>query len=99
MSLRPFLFCDDFITGLSQLLQNSGQNVCRLISKLQMSVKFKHKIDRALMFFSFLQLAVGSRVYLKLRKITLCKAEKIHKMATIFTQTHFELSFCEFAQL
>ena len=69
ISLKSFLFPDDFITRLSQLLQNSGQNVRRIISKLQMSVtfffdfhqKFKQKIDRALMFFSFFQLAVGSR--------------------------------------
>ena len=49
--------------------------------------KFKQKIDRALMFFSFLQLAVGSRDLSQAEKeITLCKAEQIHKMTTILTQ-------------
>ena len=36
---------------------------------------------------SFLQLAVGSRDLSQAEKeITLCKAEQIHKMTTIFTQ-------------
>ena len=39
------------------------------------------------MSFSFLQLAVGSRDLSQAEKeITLCKAEQIHEMTTIFTQ-------------
>ena len=39
------------------------------------------------MSFSFLQLAVGSRELSQVEKeMTVCKAEQIHKMATIITQ-------------
>ena len=78
-SLRSFIFHDDFITRLSQLLLNSGQNVRRnkhLISKLQMSVKFYFHFHQksnkklkehscSLFFFSWLMDHV---IYLKLRK-------------------------------
>jgi hypothetical protein len=39
------------------------------------------------MFFSFLQLAVGSlNLFQAEKEISLCKAEQIHKMTTIFAQ-------------
>ena len=45
------------------------------------------KIDRALMFCSFLQLAVGSGDLSQAEKeITVCKADRIHKKTSIFTQ-------------
>ena len=51
---------------------------------------------------SLLLLAVGSRDLSQAEiEIILCKADQIFslKMTTFFIQDHFELSFCEFAQL
>ena len=50
---------------------------------------------------SFWLLGVESGDFFRVEKErTACKAKQIHKMTTIFIQKeHYELSFCEFAQL
>ena len=69
------------------------------------SAKFSKTLESLLemvyMFFKFWLLADGSRDLSQAEKeITACKAEKIHKMATIFTQNdNLETFWSENCQL
>ena len=89
--------CTSKVTSTEQILRWLRLHTCKPEKKvptLRTMVVDLHVLQFSSVFFSFLQLAVGSRDLSQAEKeITLCKAEQIHKMTTIFTQNGPRLSF------